>query len=382
MCSADWLRKPIPNPLQRPESPSYNIDMILSRTLDKSMGPTGTFEYFFLVRWEDHPPNDDTWVPRSELLRNAREMLLDFESRGELGCLLPTITGFPPVYTCRSLEHTHQRPFASCCYSPTPSSELPFTILNLRKRVTDDLYLVRYGHATNKQRASPHCHKVWLTEDEMKRYNKSRTIARAIKLIREQTRLSITKVPAGRRNVRRDSTSEWEESEETEVPEDVPEAQLGEQSERCSMRSLLTRPDVLITNERTRNRKSSSVTKRREYLVEWRTESGAVQEEWIDQSRMPKHYPSNSSQLIAEYWARQKEGKDGIKEAVKELGRWRQWSGGSPEAHVDQPSQLPTTMKASARRILSRTDCSCSSWGCRADTRECIALLCYGRWGS
>lgn len=54
---------------------------IIEALLDKRLDPYGREEY--LVRWQDYPPECDTWEPRAELERNAIHMLKAFNNQEE-----------------------------------------------------------------------------------------------------------------------------------------------------------------------------------------------------------------------------------------------------------------------------------------------------------
>lgn len=51
---------------------------VIEKLLGKRFTPNGDEEY--LVRWKNYSPEWDSWEPRIELERNARDMILDFNN--------------------------------------------------------------------------------------------------------------------------------------------------------------------------------------------------------------------------------------------------------------------------------------------------------------
>jgi hypothetical protein len=67
-----------------------NLDrfFIVDAILDKRFDARGNEEY--LVRWQNYPPEYDTWEPRAELVQNSLDMIDEFD-RVEQPDLKPTL---------------------------------------------------------------------------------------------------------------------------------------------------------------------------------------------------------------------------------------------------------------------------------------------------
>ncbi|RSH86913.1 uncharacterized protein EHS24_005191 [Apiotrichum porosum] len=210
--------------LKRAASSRFDVEVILSRSLDKSKGPMGFLEHFYLVRWEGYGPEDDTWEGRSNVMKGAWTLVQEFDRQ-----------------------------------------ELPFTILNVRQRQQEPIYLVRYGLATDAIEPSPHCTKVWLTEDEMKRHNRSATVKRATLAMRKEAGFRMSYVGVAPR----------------------PPA-------------LQKQDDLVVIGYKTTKAKSTSKSKVPTYLARWE-EGGELHEQWFRAYDFHKRFPLDDRRAIAEY---------------------------------------------------------------------------------
>jgi len=69
-----------PRRAARPAGRIFVVEKLLARSLKQQYSPRGIKEYHYLVRWEGYGPEEDTWEPKSELVRGAADALQDYES--------------------------------------------------------------------------------------------------------------------------------------------------------------------------------------------------------------------------------------------------------------------------------------------------------------